>query len=177
MDRGTYILSHPDAPEELFIQHQDMIFDPNRVIECKIVEAKMKLLHLGKKYDTWLQNLFNEKDIRLVYHYSSNQPLRPVREKFAPIYPESFTAKDLVMCNFTSQATLITWASIDDVNARMSEPKNHLRYRCNLTARTLKDEPYQEDHWKDFRYLFFYLLTRSLRSLVILELAMSVNYI
>ena len=59
MDRGTYILSHPDAPEELFIQHQDMIFDPNRVIECKIVEAKMKLLHLGKKYDTWLQNLYH----------------------------------------------------------------------------------------------------------------------
>ena len=55
------------------------------------------------------------------------------------------------MCNFTSQATLITWASIDDVNTKLTEPKNHLRYRCNFTARTLEDEAYQEDHWKNFR--------------------------
>ena len=150
VERGTYILSHPEATEELFIKHHDMMFDSDRIIETKIVEASMKLLHLGKSYDTWIQNLFGEEDLKLVYHYSS-QPLRPVREKFTPIYPESFSAKDFVMCAFTSQATLITWASIDDVNTKLTEPKNHLRYRCNFTARTLEDEPYQEDHWKNFR--------------------------
>ena len=150
VERGTYILSHPEATEELFIKHHDMMFDSDRIIETKIVEASMKLLHLGKSYDTWIQNLFGEEDLKLVYHYSS-QPLRPVREKFTPIYPESFSAKDFVMCAFTSQATLITWASIDDVNTKLTEPKNHLRYRCNFTARTLDDEPYQEDHWKNFR--------------------------
>ena len=66
VERGTYILSHPEAKEELFIKHHDMIFNPDRIIETKIVEAKMKLLHLGKIYDTWIQNLFGEEDLKLV---------------------------------------------------------------------------------------------------------------
>ena len=191
VERGTYILSHPEATEELFIKHHDMMFDSDRIIETKIVEASMKLLHLGKSYDTWIQNLFGEEDLKLVYHYSS-QPLRPVREKFTPIYPESFSAKDFVMCAFTSQATLITWASIDDVNTKLTEPKNHLRYRCNFTARTLDDEPYQEDHWKNFRqeknseknsWNFVYVLAKpcrfpfNLTIFLVLGLARKVCYI
>ena len=109
VERGTYILSHPEAKEELFIKHHDMIFNPDRIIETKIVEAKMKLLHLGKIYDTWIQNLFGEEDLKLVYHYST-QPLRPVREKFTPIYPESFSAKKVPLFVFAS----IRWRSLQN---------------------------------------------------------------
>ena len=151
LHRGTFVLSHPDSIEDMEISPKDMNYDSQRIIECSIYEAKMKLLHLGTKYDQWIQKLFQNENLKLVYYYSDTEPLRPVREKYYPKLIPEFKPNDFVMCNFNTQATLLSWASIDDVQSRIGQPINHLRYRHNFTVKTLSNDPYQEDSWRTFR--------------------------
>ena len=67
-------------------------------------------------------------DCKLLYHYA-NTPLRVVRTKFAEIYPEEFAKTDFARCAWTSQATVISWASINDVSQHLGFDVNHRRWR------------------------------------------------
>jgi hypothetical protein len=67
-------------------------------------------------------------DCKLLYHYA-NTPLRVVRTKFAEIYPEEFAKTDFARCAWTSQATVISWASINDVSEQLGFDVNHRRWR------------------------------------------------
>ena len=117
MNRGKLVISHPDSTNDIEIESEDMTYKPEKIFRCGLQEARFNLLHLGSKYDKWMQNLFQNDDLKLMYYYT-DKPIRPVREKYTDIYPDNFKSTDFVMCNFNSHATVISWASIDDVQSR-----------------------------------------------------------
>ena len=118
LNRGNFVLSHPDSIEDMEISPKDLVYKSDNIIECSIYEAKMKLLHLGPKYDQWIRKVFQNEYLKLVYYYSETKPLRPVREKYYPKLLPEFKPTDFATCNFNTQATLLSWASIDDVQSR-----------------------------------------------------------
>ena len=52
-----------------------------------------------------------------------------MRTKFAEIYPDEFAKTDFTRCAWTSQATVISWASINDVSQQIGFDVNHRRWR------------------------------------------------
>ena len=132
------------------IPESELNFTPEKQVSAFVLEASVNLMHINAKFDAWFSNLL-EMDCQLLYHYSQ-EPLRTVRQKYAEVYPNSFKSNDITTCNFTSQLTMISWASLNDVNDRIGRPINYLRFRCNLIAITLDcNKPYQEDFWTDIR--------------------------
>ena len=144
--QGRFKFTHPNLNQDLWIDPKSLIFSHEKEDKVTILEAEMKLLHLSQTFDAWFEELLGQK-CKLMYYYEA-KPLRPVRPKYAQLYPETFKSTDVTTCNFSSQATLISWASIDEINALFKTPFSHLRYRSNLTVTTLKSDPYQEDEWK-----------------------------
>ena len=67
-------------------------------------------------------------DCKLLYHYA-NTPLRAVRKKFVDIYPDEFAKTDFARCAWTSQTTVISWASINDVSQHLGFDVDHRRWR------------------------------------------------
>lgn len=149
-NQGKWEFKHPDNENVLKISESDLTFDPSKKSTGIMADAKLNLMHVSENFDQWFNETLNI-DCKFLYHHS-DLPLRPVRQKFSEIYPENFTSTDITTCNWTSQATLISWASIKDVNQRLGRDVNHIRYRSNLIVRTNNStKPYQEDEWMKIR--------------------------
>lgn len=136
--------------DDLCIEDKDLLYDENKVIVARMLDIRVQTLHLGQRYDKWVSTFLSGKPTgyRLVYHYSDDSPLRPVRPKYRALYPETFLDTDIPTLNYTSPYTIVTWPSIHDVNRRLDFEVGPTRFRPNVVISTDSPEPFQEDGWK-----------------------------
>lgn len=152
--QGSWIFKHANCPCELVIDEKDTLFRQDKMETITLLDSKIALLNVTTEHiSKWFANVTGRQNIQLLYHYTSDSFLRQVRPKYAALLSDTFAESDVPTCNFTSHATLVTWASINDANRQigMNFGSSHLRYRANLLVKTLHQKPYQEDKWSKIR--------------------------
>jgi len=144
--RGKWTLQHPEC-QDFIIEEKFLEFNESNKATGYMNEAELNLLHVADEAcDEWFTKVLGV-DCKLLYHYA-NTPLRAVRKKFVDIYPDEFTKTDFARCAWTSQTTVISWASINDVSQHLGFDVDHRRWRTNFMVQTFDEKkPYQEDNW------------------------------
>eukprot|EP00095_Tigriopus_kingsejongensis_P012340 maker-scaffold198_size266703-snap-gene-0.18 protein:Tk12340 transcript:maker-scaffold198_size266703-snap-gene-0.18-mRNA-1 annotation:"hypothetical protein DAPPUDRAFT_208272" len=144
---GHLWLRAPDRPE-LRIEPEDLEYSRERELRVKLLDVLVKTIALGRKYDEYISEFVtgDPNKVRLAYHYSEAAQ-RPVRPKYQKFWPDSMLSKDVPALNYTSSVTILSNASLKDLNEKLSVPVTAEWLRSNVMIHTDRGVPFEEDQW------------------------------
>ena len=61
-ERGQLVFNSPESDEPLVLDEEDLEFDAEKLVPVSISENQFQLMHLGKRYDEWFNNLLKPKE-------------------------------------------------------------------------------------------------------------------
>ena len=61
-ERGQLIFNSQESHEPLVLNEEDLEFDSEKLVPVSISESQFQLMHLGKRYDEWFNNLLKPKE-------------------------------------------------------------------------------------------------------------------
>merc|ERR1711892_264829 len=151
-------LQSPDAAEDLVFQlPKDFSLEPpSSFASTSIIGGQCSsVFDCGEEAAGWLSRVLKKQEsgLRLIYHYKevsvrthSPQYVRPFGDTMGPTY--------LPALSNAAPYHLVTDSSVFDLNRQMQNNRDEcvaLNFRPNLVVKTLSEDPYQEDRWKQVR--------------------------
>ncbi|TRY77867.1 hypothetical protein TCAL_08131 [Tigriopus californicus] len=144
---GHLWLRAPDR-EDLRIEHEDLEYSKEKEVAVKILDVRVRTIFLGRKYDEYISEFVagDPNRVKLAYHFSESAQ-RPVRPKHRKLWPQTMRDSDVPALNYTSSVTILTNASMKDLQHRLDVPITAKWLRSNVMIRTDSGLPFEEDKW------------------------------
>ncbi|XP_017847562.1 mitochondrial amidoxime reducing component 2 [Drosophila busckii] len=142
------VFSAPSMPD-LQLDYKDLQ-TTGKLVPTDIFGAKLKAMLIDERFDKWFSQfiLKTDKGLRLAY-YSHAKPVRntPANLKHLP----HLTDADSGSFGDATSYMLMNLSSVADLNKRLEQPVDSLRFRGNFELKMDVDQPYAEDHWQWIR--------------------------
>jgi len=151
-------LQSPDAEAALIFQlPTDFSLEPSsRFASTNVLGGKCSsVFDCGEEAASWLSHVLKhqESGLRLIYHYKEVS-MRTHSPKYLEPFGDTMGPTYLPALSNAAPYHLVTDSSVFDLNRQMQNNRDEcvaLNFRPNLVVKTLSEDPYQEDRWKQVR--------------------------
>ena len=141
---STLILDAPDMTA-LTVPIDDTAPEPRNICTVKVDGERVEGVDCGDEAAEWLTKYLGKPRLRLVYHTPTSAKRQLHMRNVEGLRHEGVTAEDTVVFPDLCPFLVLSQASVDELNKKLTTPVTMKRFRPNILA--TECGPHAEDTW------------------------------